>query len=977
MSLQILIAKITTLLFVSGLFFIVFAQYAQAAPTLILDVTPSTVVNGQEVTVTWYIDGSVSNCSINNGIGVIDVSTLPAISSVALVPPDNSSTDYTLNCDGGLETVTVVTEPTVILSLPGGNTETIDVSGKVDSVDIDWTSSFATKCERMWYEEESFPGVRHYIQWWQHNTYEATFGQVGFYGTWGGTWIDENVTFYLECINETTGASTIGSVPLTVIDPPPPNPPTVTAWTDSPSVSISTSTGLAYTDFEFVSSDVSSCSHKAYYMDGSQYTTLPIGFGYGSALSYKFNNIQISTSTDFEVTCSRPELTIGTTTYPAVATSSTVRVLVDSLGLINRGNLPPVTISLTATPTPATKDPDIGQARIWTTISPRNADYCLSRAYDMNGVYQHINGWTENNSAYSWDRRAGDSDSFPSFFLSSSTRLVVECRRQADYLSASTTLYELGTETVELTIEVLESLSSTTPPQAHVYGNVVNIDAATIRDTATGQMGFGSFNSFGSYPDGIHGNGSSTNSITFPFKHPYKASDTYDIYARVCDEAGGQSTFGVHTSSDGLVGTYTTNDPYVTRDNCWGWETLKVVPVATGVVLSDGDPITITCSTASDTEKCTLNNIYLGAGDGGSVAIEISTSTGFGDVSLMWMSEYTSECLDPHMAETIGGATYVWSNSGATYGFSTRSISTTTDFKIECKNLSNDRSSSMVTVAVPTQATLVVSALVSTGECIDPDTLLTVDTPIGYMAGTSGLCVPAVDLASASPAVSVAGATENNIDGTYDNLDTLIVIENLGPGELAADSDITYAANMTIQPVFSLPMINSLVGHYNDVLVAPIASTSPTQSVTLTRAFNGVPFGTHTVCSKVNLDGAPNFPEFDEDKINNTNCRSVTLPVPRPPMSIGADRETVRVKQSASINWSVNVSYELLCTVQGAGGLNEVFNTIDFPNPYTSTFNTGEINSTSEFVLQCVEPITNTVFTESVKVEVVPDYQEL
>lgn len=978
--------KNSIFLFLLAWGFLVSTQVAHAA-TLTLTVNPAVITNGQSVTLSWYVDGTVSACSINNGIGAIDISSLPASGSITLVPPDNSSTDYILNCDGQIDSVTVATEPVVTLTFRGGSTVTADLNGEVTYVEVEWASQFATKCgstaePRMWLENQSTPGVRQYAQGWMHDGLGETTGVVNFDLTRYGVEVRETSTFYFECENETTGVVGRGSAVLTVLDPAPPLPPTINISTTRPNVTVDPDTGVAVTDVSFQAANVSWCTYKAYYADGTEY---PNPFGWGqpwggsSVTEYDFDLILIAATTDFEVTCGRPAITIGGILYPAASVSE--RVLVNVSGsLASRLGLPPVTVSIVANPNPATKDPITGRAISIVTINPRNADYCLAYAYYQNGDEYNLDGWSRDYPVVPWGYYLGDEDESMTIRLATTTRLQVECRRQADYLSGDSALYDLGVETFDLLVEVTDSGVAAAAPVVRVYGNVFDATADIMWDTAVSKT----FNRTGN-DNNIYGSSNNTvRNITFPFTHPQGAGSTgvYDIYLRATDVDVDESTFTLSTVKDGLISTHVTNLSDGVTPYWWYGAAYKTVRIASGITLTDGELVTLSCQTTSSEEACRTTNLFFGEGNGGLVAIKRDAATGFGTVPLMWMTENVTDCLPPHQAQTSDGLNYNWSFSDNTYGLVTRQISTTTEFSVRCQQGNGTIDEGMVTASLPSVDVLVASAIVSTGECIDDGTLgnpfgTTIDAPPGYMAGVNGYCAPAVDLAAVSPAVSLASAVEDNINGTYDNINALIVISNLGPGELLANNSISYRANITFQPVFGLPALDSLVGTYNGALATPPNASNPTQSSTLTREFDGVPFGTHTVCSRVNLDGSPNYPEASTDYTNNTSCGTVTLPVPEPPMSITADREVVRSGQTVNINWSVNVTYELLCTVRGAGGLNTSFNTLSFANPHTGSFTTGALTSSSEYVLQCTEPITNTTFTKSVLVEVVPNYEEI
>jgi hypothetical protein len=381
--------------------------------------------------------------------------------------------------------------------------------------------------------------------------------------------------------------------------------------------------------------------------------------------------------------------------------------------------------------------------------------------------------------------------------------------------------------------------------------------------------------------------------------------------------------------------------------------------------------------------------MYFGTGNGSSMlAAPIGTPGPDLNVGIFWFSENTLSCPS-HIATRQNGSTYTFSNNSSPWGYERETISTTTTFASYCSRpVDSEVGSSFVTEVVPFGGgPIVVSALVATGQCIDPDTLTVGDAPPGYMADPdTGLCVPAVDLAAASPSVNMGTASEDNIDGTYDNVNVLTAIRNLGPGELASGNNITYTAEFSfdsyIESVFGSPTLNSIVKNFNGSLAAPTTGGF-TESGILTLNFDDVPFGDHQVCARVNLDGSPNFPEYDTTFTNNTNCELVSLPVPEPPMSISADPEIIRNGQTSDITWTAHTSYPLECTVIGAGGINDTFRADANYLPsgsgsgaYTETVTTGPLSGKSEFIIECTEPHTNTTFQESVWVELVPDIEE-
>lgn len=458
----------------------------------------------------------------------------------------------------------------------------------------------------------------------------------------------------------------------------------------------------------------------------------------------------------------------------------------------------------------------------------------------------------------------------------------------------------------------------------------------------------------------------------------------YSFYVDADDLAGDGATrtYRLYDGEGNLVGTH--DEPgVIAAVSCTG-KNFKRDRIASSVVIHDQDAITLECESGSATDNCPTERLYFGAGNNSTIVARMNPVTELATVQMLWLSQNTTSCYSKNAYDPITGAyKYQWDSSSAVAGFPVPlNISTSTKFTVTCNRPADGlTASSQVTVNVPFKSIYNITTLVFSGECIDDGTFghfgEVIDAPEGYgPSDPDGYCTPMVDLAAVSPATSLAGAVEDNVNGTYDDLDALVVIQNLGPGGLPVDSGIAYKAILTPMAVFGLLDIETAIGTFNGELLPPDGS-GPTQSPTLTREFDGVPFGTHTVCARVNLDGSPNFPEAAANLSNNSSCATVTLPVPRPPMTIDTDRDLIRAQQSVEVNWGVNVTYQLLCTVRGPSGLNESFDTLVVGPGYTSSFTTAALSSTVEFELQCTEPITNTVFTERKRVEMVPDVEEI
>ena len=975
---------------VAVLFGFAFQAEAQGV-TMVLTVNggaSAQVINGQSVTLDWYIDGPVSNCSINNGVGVIDVSNLPATGTTSYTPPPDTSTSFILNCDGNTSSVTVAVAPTVTMSIRQGNTLMTDLTGVIPQVEVDYNATLANRCDNMTRTSASIP-LDVATSWSNYLGKYTTNGMVR-WDSWPHGSIFENTTFNITCYNDIAGTSATGSVTLTVLNPPPPADPIVNLWTNTPILPVDPLYGYVTADVRFRSYDTTSCSYAAYYPDGTPYASLPNGFGtWGGATSRDFTSIQIASTTDFEVTCGRQVVTIASTTYPAISTTERVRVNVtQGSTTVDRALLPPVTIAATATPSTVIINPITGLGTTTIDMSFANSDYCYLRAFRLdNDAEYNLGSWTR--IAY-WNRLNGNNTY--SFYLGDitiSTRLNIQCLRQydADFYSPGDPEYENGNEELDIIITATSSAVVPPPPQTWMHGGGWYLDPDELIAAATSITGFSrNGNSWLQWIEGPKR--PSYSELVIPFDHPLDASDTYDIYINYCDESdGNQNTFTVSSAGSGVLGSIVTDSTKSGLDDCYPWgspeQPVYTKPIARGVTLSEGEDVTISCQNNDTTkgEFCRLLNVYFaaGSGDGSVINTQVSSTTGFSDVPLFWYSENAARCTSAQ-ANPVGDTSlvYNWPASSALYGNSNQAISTSTEFSISCgRDLDGLWDQSDVTLSLPVSLSLTASTSVSTGQCIDQVTLTSVTAPPGYMPDpVTGLCVPAVDLAAFSPSPNIAGAITDNIFGTYDNLEALIGIENLGPGELPQNSQVSYMATIDPDPAHGLPLMTSPTGYYNATITAPALGSS-TLSPPLTRNFNGVPFGTSQLCSRVNLDNSPNYPENNPDLSNNSSCTSVTLPVPPPPMSITSDRIVVRPGQQADITWSINVAYDMGCTVSGPGGISESFNTLATGYPYSDTQTTASLTSTSEFTFSCTEPITNTTFIESVTVEVVPDSQEI
>ena len=955
---------------------------------------PPTILDGEEVDLEWELNGPVTNCKIlRNGTPIHDIDTtvLPTDGSITDIPPAGQESGYGMSCDGLINTIAIEKKPVITMSLSAATAFINPIKGRLEYLRVNWDTESATRCGNVFWEKDSEPGVQtEGVSGVDYRNKNTPSGYI--YWNWdtfphGG--ITESTTFFITCYNDDNGTESSESIRVIVLDPAPPEPPIVNVWGDEFATS-DPLYGYADASVGFNSLGTEFCEYRAYTEDGVLISNPP-GWGVWNRVTSRTFTVRLATTTQFEVSCRRGEVTFGGTTYPAASSTNRHLIRVAAGGDIERADLPPVTVTATATPNPAVKNALTGNAQLVFEFTAEHADYCTFRAYEADGndeytISVHVPN-LRNNS-----RVTGNGTRAYSTYLDESTKLEFNCVREYDLNFGTEEEVANGTEIVDLIVEIEESPFPAPAPTLSLYGDVTRIYVDEMISTASERTGlWKSGSQFRSASPSMN------NRITFPFRHTYgEQSGTYDIYVRSFDESDGVSDFRFYTEDDGLLDSWTTDNPSAASSNA-GWSTVLMRKVGSAINLDDGDDITIECDNpVFGREECHFDWVYFAANPGGVTPVSIDPALGYVDVPLFWFSENTTRC-DPVQAKTDSGTPYDWYFNTRVSDSALIRISTTTEFGLNCSRTGDSLTdSSDVTLAIPVSLSLTADILVASGECFDPVANATIDAPDGFIADadpnspTYRQCVPAVDLAAVSP--SPSPGTENNIDGTYNTLDILMTIENLGPGDLPANSGIAYMGRITYMPALALVSEDTAVGSFDGAITAAVP-----QSPTLTRTFTNVSFGTHEICSRVNLDNSPNnYPEASINFANNEQCTNITLPVPRPPMDITADREVIRAGEVVTLDWTVNVTYELDCTVQGAGGLNESFNTLIVSSTmsnsvnnaasvllavagsgHSDSFTTSPLTSTSEFIFQCTEPITGTSFTEQVTVEVVPAFQEI
>lgn len=999
-------------LFWSGAVLMVPSAHAtSSAPVLVLtlkdmnNVPVAAAVNDEPLKLEWYVDGPVTNCAImqNNSVSgqsnlaMVDTNSLPETDSMVVTPPANSTTNYILNCDADVEEVPVNTDPPVVtMSVDEGvNLVNNAIVGRVDKATVRWSSVNATRCSYVDRVSSSTVVTETFTQY-DYTNPRGIAGSIVYDG-WPRE-IHETTTFSVTCYNDNTGAEDTGTITINVSNPPAPGAPLVTVGSpDYPSVDRDPLYGYAFADVWYTANNVTSCSRKAYYPDGvTEYSLSPWTVSGSAYTSYSFPNLALATTTVFEVTCTRAPVTLGGVTYPATSSTDRMTIVVQMPGNIgdaatwDRSGLPPVFATLEASPNPVTKNALTGHAVSQATLYRENGSYCYLKAYQFSAL---SGGYTNEYVLPNWTRTLYNNGTTSlAISVPTTTRLVADCWREYDRLYGDAAEIANGHAIVETLLVVHEPAGVLLPPRLHLYGNAVHYSVSQLWNIATERIGFDGL--VGTSPQYIENSAVATtsNRISFPFTHPFGGKNDYDIWLQLCDENDGESDFRVYVAGV-LVGQHTTNDLTVTGSTCSNAaDTTFLKLFAQDIEIQDGDVISVECDTPNDGEACRFIDIRFGA-PGTISTPQVNPVVTEHDVKLMVIAENVTNCgggVYPHEGYRMSDmSVFNWwsdrsalyySDAGFTDTYSAYSVSTTSKLTLGCwrtgDGLIDVRE---LNILVPYKSSLRAEASIGVGQCYDDGTHgnpfgTSIEAPVGYGPDENGFCSPMVDLAAESPAVSIAGATEDAVNGQYDNLSVLMAINNLGPGELEPNGAISYKGRMEIMPAHGLPDAYTPTGFFNGALGLPV----PSQSPTLTREFNDIPFGTHRVCSRVNLDGVPdNYPEASTDYTNNTSCTNVTLPVPRPPMHITPDRPIIRYEQPVGIGWGVNVTYELQCMIQGPGGLSRSFNTLATGPGYTDLFTTAPLSATSEYTLTCTEPITNTTFTETQRVEMVPEVEEV
>jgi hypothetical protein len=196
-----------------------------------------------------------------------------------------------------------------------------------------------------------------------------------------------------------------------------------------------------------------------------------------------------------------------------------------------------------------------------------------------------------------------------------------------------------------------------------------------------------------------------------------------------------------------------------------------------------------------------------------------------------------------------------------------------------------------------------------------------------------------------TPLISFNPAGFNTVTGTYDSMQVIFQTSNNG------GSDTTVAANYQFQ-------FDRGSNGYDVNTSGSLGTLNVSASINRTETVSGVPLGNNRI--QVTVDSTNAVTEVNEG--DNVNTLDIVIPPPNPGLNITANRTQVRSGETVTLTWTAGVAYPLNCRVFGPGvNVN--------PSGTSGTQASQPITAKSEFTFECIEPITGTVFKDTVIVE--------
>jgi hypothetical protein len=157
---------------------------------------------------------------------------------------------------------------------------------------------------------------------------------------------------------------------------------------------------------------------------------------------------------------------------------------------------------------------------------------------------------------------------------------------------------------------------------------------------------------------------------------------------------------------------------------------------------------------------------------------------------------------------------------------------------------------------------------------------------------------------------------------------------------------------------------------YESTTNGNLGTLSVGQIFSRTQSLSNIPFGNHRV--RVHADNTDIVNETGN--ADNIVVLDFSLPPIDPGLSITANPTRVQSGQNSSISWTMTSTYAMNCSVFGPGMTTRNFNPAT--NGTSGSVSVGPITSKSLYTLRCIEPVTNTTFTDTVEVESQGEIQE-
>jgi hypothetical protein len=196
-----------------------------------------------------------------------------------------------------------------------------------------------------------------------------------------------------------------------------------------------------------------------------------------------------------------------------------------------------------------------------------------------------------------------------------------------------------------------------------------------------------------------------------------------------------------------------------------------------------------------------------------------------------------------------------------------------------------------------------------------------------------------------TPLITYNPLAFNTTSGTYDSLQVVFQTSNNG------GSDTTASANYQFR-------FDRGSNGYDVTTNGSLGLLNVSASVNRTETVTNVPLGNNRI--EVTVDSTNVVSEVNEG--DNVATLDIVIPPPNPGINITANRTQVRSGETVTLTWTATLAYPMNCRVFGPGvNVN--------PSGLNGTQATQPITAKSEFTLSCVEPVTGTVFTDSVIVE--------